>query len=425
MVDAHGKVKCGQAARAVNARHLHQRLHHPPKRRVPLVPLFLAPRRQLPVQGFHCLAGCRKALELFKRYVRHGQQAVHVVLVPVQRVLDAFIIGKLRFKDFRIDLMVAAGVCLCVDDCARRDLHPVHRFLIRIAENPLREHIEFERVAVVAFQPVIVILIVPEALHVALSRHVAGQTVVDDDIDRDEVKPRVLVAVGLADCPSRAVIQPLGQIAAPVPQLVLLPPDALLEPVRAFIRVVEEDDLRQPVHVLRVGVENKLQAGAKLNPQPAAAPARELERNALADEAVLRRVQQLLAPLLLFQQRGQPTADDVCVRLRRLIVLFLGDDVQLRLHAHHVARFLADQLRDDVRHLDGRRVIQPLGFDLPSLPVAVVQAVKPDNIVDIPRHLLSEQSGKFLLDPVCAVKLIRLHQRLAPFPLTLLVRLLL
>ena len=36
-----------------------------------------------------------------------------------------------------------------------------------------------------------------------------------------------------------------------------------------------------------------------------------------------------------------------------------------------------------------------------------------------------EQSGKFLLDPVCAVKLIRLHQRLAPFPLTLLVRLLL
>ena len=39
--------------------------------------------------------------------------------------------------------------------------------------------------------------------------------------------------------------------------------------------------------------------------------------------------------------------------------------------------------------------------------------------------LLAEQSGKFLLDPVCAVKLIRLHQRLAPFPLTLLVRLLL
>ena len=127
--------------------------------------------------------------------------------------------------------------------------------------------------------------------------HVAGQTVVDDDIDRDEVKPRVLVAVGLADCPPRAIIQPLGQIAASVPQLVLLPPDALLEPVRAFIRVVEEDDLRQPVHVLRVGVENKLQTGAKLNSQPAAAPARELERNALADEAVLRRVQQLLAPL--------------------------------------------------------------------------------------------------------------------------------
>ena len=52
------------------------------------------------------------------------------------------------------------------------------------------------------FQPVIVVLIIPEALHVALARHVAGQAVVDDDIDRNEVKPRVLVAVGLADRPS-------------------------------------------------------------------------------------------------------------------------------------------------------------------------------------------------------------------------------
>ena len=321
--------------------------------------------------------------------------------------------------------MVTAGVCLRVDDCARRDLHPVHRFLIRITENPLWKHVEFQRVAVIAFQPIIVVLIVPEALHVALARHVAGQAVVDDDIDRNEVKPRVLVAVGLADCSSRAVIQSLCQIAASGAQLVLLPPDSLLEPVLALVGMIKEDDLRQPVHVLRIGIVNKFKAGAKLNPQPAAALARQLQRNALANEAVLRRVQQLLAPLLLFQQRGQPTADDVCVRLRRLIVLFLGDDAQLRFHAHHIARFLADQLRDDVRHFDGRRVVQPIGIDLPPLPIAVVQAVKPDDLVDIPRHLLSEQSGKLLLDPVRASNLIRLHQRLAPFPLTLLVRLLL
>ena len=189
--------------------------------------------------------------------------------------------------------------------------------------------------------------------------------------------------------------------------------------------MIKEDDLRQPVHVLRIGIVNKFKAGAKLNPQPAAAPACELERDTLANEAVLRRVQQLLAPLLLFQQPGQPTAERVRIGLRLRVFLFLGDDAQLRLHAHHVARFLTDQLRDDVCHLDGWRVIQPIGIDLPILPIAVVQAVKPDDVVNIPRHLLSEQSGKLLLDPVRASNLIRLHQRLAPFPLTLLVRLLL